>query len=170
MAFLVRKIARAKWTDLTCETKDIPGDTISDLRTSSNTLSVWQIGSIEELDIAALALAASSKTSSIEKLHIVWISEDDLVNAGFSIANNSLGDTIIPDISNTHRDLSNITYHSLGQLSEIMTSAIQCDNSKNYTKNDIKSILSQAYVDGRIAETKCNEKLLREIQKLVKTN
>ncbi|MEG2001072.1 MAG: hypothetical protein RR053_06760 [Evtepia sp.] len=166
MAFLVRKISQAKWPSATCELKEIPGDAISDLRTTANTLSVWEIDSTDDLDAAALALATSSKIEKIEAVNLVWFSEESLLTNSFVIDNQVPGDTVISDLSKMHKDIVGMTYDFLGLLSVIIVNAIHREqHCKRYTRASVKGLLCKAYNENRISLEKCNPKLLEEIKK-----
>lgn len=168
MAFLVRKVARAKWPEDICDINDIGADLItSDLRTTGNTLSLWRIESEEELLTAALALSASSKTSKIESVSVVWIPEELFINKGIRIDDSNVGDTVIFDLAETHRDICELTYKKLGDIAEIiMNEILKAGHYKRFSKSEIKAALSTAYSNNRIKEEKCDERLIEELKKL----
>lgn len=170
MAFLVRKVSRAKWPDEICSISELNADLMTaDLRTTGNTLSLWRIENEEELQSAVLALAASSKTSKIENVSVVWIPEELFSSKGIRIDNANVGDTVIFDLQNTHRDACDLTYKKLGDVAEIiMNEMLKEGHYKKFTKSEIKTALSNAYLDDRITEEKCNEDLIQEIKKLIK--
>lgn len=166
MAYLVRKIARAKWPEEICSVSDLCGDAISDLKTTANTLSLWRIETEDDLPTAALALSASSKSNSIEGLSLVWIPEEKIRERLISIDENSPGDTIVADLMPLHRDLCSITYSSLGGFADlILNELIQEKHYRRYTKGQMKTALAKAYNDKRISEEKCLPELLCEIKK-----
>lgn len=165
MAFLVRKVARAKWPEELCNTTDIPGDAIADLRTTNNTLSLWRIESEDELEKAALALSASSKTERIENVSLVWIPEKDFEEKGLVLDKSSAGDTVISDLVNTHCDLCDLSYGSLGTVaSTIMKGILKEGHYKRYSKKEIKTFLVNAYLENKIEESKCKTSLIDEIK------
>ncbi len=167
MAFLVRKVSRAKWPDDVCELGNIPGDTVSDLRTSNNTLSLWRIETEDDLEKAALALSASSKTERIEMVSVVWIPEDIFIENGLSLEKSSIGDTVVFDLANTHCDICNLTYASLGIVAQtILREIIKEGRYKRFNKAHIKKILAKAYLDDRIEESRCKPSLIQEIKKV----
>ncbi len=168
MSYLVRKISKAKWDkikDIT-DCQQIDGDVISDLRTMSNTLSFWRINDESELDEAALALAASSKTSNIEKITIVWIPEDSFE---FVRIERNSGDTIVNDLKETHRDLCDVTYGALGKIAMVMQNQINDLKCKIYTKKTVEQLLVNAYKSNRITKEWCDEKLLNAIENISKS-
>ena len=166
MAILVRKIARAKWPEESCSINMLSGDAISDLRTTNNTISLWRVDSEAELLTAMLALAASSKSSKIENVSLVWFPEEALLNRNIQLDTDSPGDTIVSDLAQFHRDACKITYKSLGDLAVlIMTELIQEKHYKRFGRAEVKQALVNAYKDHRIAEEKCMPVLLEEIKK-----
>lgn len=166
VAILVRKIARAKWPEEICSINMLSGDAISDLRTTNNTISLWRVDSEAELLTAMLALAASSKSSKIENVSLVWFPEEALLDRNIQLDTDSPGDTIVSDLAQFHRDACKITYKSLGDLAVlIMTELIQEKHYKRFGRAEVKQALVNAYKDHRIAEEKCMPVLLEEIKK-----
>ena len=115
--FLARKITRAKW-----EPKqgfadgEIPADAVTaDLRTQGNSLSLWQCGdaTMHEVEEAALALATAG--NQVDKLDIVWLSDDDLNADGQNWAETE-GRTPVTDLIRRHVDLSLLDYGRLGKV------------------------------------------------------
>ena len=166
LAILVRKISRAKWPEEICPINILCGDAISDLRTTSNTISLWRVDSEEDLSTAMLALAASSKSSRIENVSLVWFPEETLLDKNIPLDTNSPGDTIISDLVQYHRDACEITYQSLGDLASIiMTELIVKKHYIRFGRAEVKKALATAYKNNRIAEEKCTPDLLDEIKK-----
>ena len=163
MPVLVRKIARGKWPDAPRPVKTLQADAIADLRTSGNSLSVWRIDDIKHIDDAVLALSASSKTEKIENMFIVWADEGVLQKKGIKIDSSSDGDTIIKGLGTLHRDLSELSYDSLGMMSEIIMECIEKENARRFTMTDVRKMLVEAYRNDRIERGKCTEKLYNEI-------
>lgn len=165
MAYFVRKISRAKWPDEECDVSVLNADAISDLRTTANTLSVWKIDELDELDNAVLALSASSKSERIETINVVWITEEEIKANGIDIDEDVPGDTVIESLVSSHRDLCNLSYSSIGQISKLIMQEIAHNNCKRYTKSQVKNVLVRAYSDDLITAEKCQKQLLLEIRK-----
>ena len=53
-----------------------------DLRTQENALSFWQCGIRDKAEVEEAALAMAAAGHRVDKLDIVWISEDELRAAG----------------------------------------------------------------------------------------
>lgn len=166
LAILVRKISRAKWPEEICPINILCGDAISDLRTSDNTISLWRVDSEADLSTAMLALAASSKSSKIENVSLVWFAEETLLGKNIQLDTDSPGDTIVSDLVQYHRDACKITYQSLGDLASIiMTELIVNKHYKRFGRAEVKRALATAYKNDRIAKEKCMPDLLDEIKK-----
>ncbi len=165
MSYYVRKIARAKWPETACDINSLPADAISDLRTTGNTLSVWRIDSLSDLDKAALALAASSKSDKIETISLIWIDEEEILHNSFA-TENSEGDTIVEDLSSLHRDFVGLTYASLGSLSSLIIKSLELNQYQRYTKAKIKSALLDAFKNSRIPKERCHPALYDQLQNM----
>lgn len=166
LAILVRKIARAKWPDELCGIDKLNGDAISDLRTTNNTISLWRVASEAELPSAMLALSASSKSSKVENVSLVWFPEAAILERNIRLDSETPGDTVISDLASLHCDACEITYKSLGDLASVlMLELIQEKHYKRYSKAEVKKALVNAYKDKRISAEKCMPSLLDEIQK-----
>ena len=163
MALLVRKISRGKWPDNPCSINCLQADAISDLRTQGNTLSVWRVENLNEIDEAVLALAASSNTERIETITIVWEDEEVFLKKGITVNDTVEGDTVVTDLRPKHRDLSDLSYDSLGVISEIIMNSLNSSNTKRIPRQDVKKILVNAYKNDRISEEICTESLNSEL-------
>jgi hypothetical protein len=159
MSLLVRKISRGKWPDdNNCSLENIPGDAISDLRTFNNTLSFWYVTSEDDLKEAIIALASGSKIDTVEKIDIVWVDIQQLLDKDVKIVS-SPGDTAIDDLAETHRDVCNLTYSSLGIVSKIILDSIHKGQYKRMGKTTVKDYLIEALNTGRINKNKCKHEL-----------
>lgn len=165
MTYLVRMISRGKWpdSDYNIITIDkLSADAVTDLKTSKNTLSTWEINSKEELEYVALALAANR--NKIEKIDIVSIEKAQIVNSGFEIGNNP-GNTPVTDIADTHKDIINLTHKSLGEFATIVLKSLE-DRHIFYSKKDVTQIFIKAIKEGRLDINKVNKDLRNELNLL----
>lgn len=164
---LVRKISRGKWPEeCICPIEQLRADALSDLRTSGDTLSVWKINDINDMDNAVLALAASSKTEEIEHVHVIWTEEENLKNKGINLDGTQKGDTIVVDLQDKHINLIKLNYSFLGIIASIIMQELSQDHARRFPKAYVKNLLVQAYIDKRISQEICTEKLLKQLQKL----
>lgn len=107
MAYYVRKIARAKWSLLEENTKDVIGnykaDTIAnDMRTQGNTLSLWKVESLLEDEIEPVVVINSLLGDTVSKIELMFIPEEML--EGFSLRQ-SEGNTVVSKYRDLHYDV-----------------------------------------------------------------
>jgi len=140
MGWLVRKITRNKWSNASNDICQLSADTITqDLKTVGNCLSVWRVDTSDAIDQAVLALAANF--DHINKVEVVVIAEESLQNRRIAIEPNQ-GNTPVPHLVHTHRDLSQLTYAQLGFVAQSIIESLP--NTKYYTQNQIKTLLREA--------------------------
>jgi hypothetical protein len=167
MAYLVRKIARGKWSDFS-SLEELSADVITaDLRTQNNTLSVWKIDDESKLDDAILALATSKNVTEIDKMYVVIISEKSLSDMNFSIKNTEKGDTVVEELADTHRDVEGLKYPTLGKFATVILEQLQHEREILKTKKDIENILKNAIYAKRLDTTKLSDKLREKISRLL---
>jgi hypothetical protein len=165
MAYLVRKIAPAKWSGVQ-SLEALSADALTaDLRTTDNTLSLWEIGSKDELSNAVLALAVSKQAKKFEKMDLVLIPKETILAKQLSIGTNP-GETLAEGLSNTHREVVDLKYPSLGVFAQIIIDLL--------AKNDPTTILRSEVVD--IVKAACDNKTINisslpeDMQKIIKNN
>jgi len=144
----------------------LAADAITDMKTTSNTLSFWVIDSIDALDDVVVALATGSKITSLEAMDLVWVDEASLINDGFEVRS-SLGDTAATILADTHRDVCSLTYSSLGQLAMTVFQSINAEQCKKVSKPDVKKCVERFYRSGGINMGRCSEKLAEQIKKII---
>ena len=143
MSLLVRKINIAKWhqVDLS-STNDVSADAITNcMKTTKNTLSVWQIQSEQDLDKAVLALVANQ--DHLDKIDVVILEESTLLNYNLNILATP-GDTPIPSLANTHRDIADLNYSKIGDGKNHIVDKIRAKSHKRYTVGNLKKLLKDA--------------------------
>lgn len=165
MAWLVRKVSRAKW-EPTLGTKKISADAVTgDLRTSNNELSLWKIASSEraELEKAALALAAAG--DRIDTLDIAWIASEDIEGQGISLRD-SPGRTAAVALKHSHVDAEKLDLTALCTIAEILARAIR-DRAhfKRFTKAQVKQLLRTSLDAGQVDRALLSVKLLCDLTK-----
>ena len=121
---LIRSIASlARWDGSTVVNRPdatTAGDVISDLRTQSNTLSVWRADSQEDINDAIVAM--SLNRTDVSKMIALLLDENDLsaMQITSSAENPGKAPGAVESIKNKHRDLVEIDYKRLGILSDYM--------------------------------------------------
>lgn len=151
MSFLVRKIARSKWpsNDFEQMVKDeIPADALSNcMKTSKNTLSTWEIESLDNIEEAVLALVASG--DHIDTIHVVYIERDNMESKGLNISDIE-GKTPVKDLVDTHKDIAALTYQSVGEFANLILGELKQKKEKRYAKSDLVKIINKAIENGRL--------------------
>ncbi len=149
MPLLVRKINKAKWvkTDIASGVP-VCADAITNcLKTTNNTLSVWEIDDISKIDEAALAIVGSH--TSLDTIDLVAVDEAFIKEEGICIEEIA-GLTAIDELKNSHRDLSDLNYKDLGLISSQVVSAITNDKVYRYTKGALKKLLNTAIIKNMV--------------------
>ncbi|MEG9198755.1 hypothetical protein [Lactococcus lactis] len=148
MSFYVRKITFSKFPkDISSYNNNIDevcADAVSDLRTNSNDLSVWEIPTDSDNDIeeAVLALVTSSKQSSFDKIDFVIFSDEALKEQGL-VLSDEVGDTAVNDLKNHHKNIANLTYGSLRSVLELITNRTISGEQIRKTRTEIEEIIKK---------------------------
>lgn len=158
MSLLVRKINKAKWYKIDIENhSDVVADAITNcLKTTRNTLSVWHINDKEDLDEAVLAIV--SNQDHIESIDVVILSETSLIETGIKIVT-SPGNTPFQGFVDSHRDISELTYSSLGLIKDHIVERIRDENIVRYTKSKLTKLLLKAIEEGVLKRENLNDSL-----------
>ena len=143
---LIRSIASlARWDGTTVVNRPdatIAGDVISDLRTQRNTLSVWCADSQEDINDAIVAM--SLNRTDVAKMIALLLDEDDLAAMQITSSSENPGKApgAVDSIKNKHRDLVEIDYKRLGELSEYMMKVVH-DKARRIeiSKPNLKKLL-----------------------------
>jgi hypothetical protein len=151
MAFLIRKINRSKWPNSDYENfsiDDLVADAItSDLRTSKNTLSTWEIQNEEEVLDAVLAL--SSGFERLDTIDVIILDKTEVINVGFELIETP-GITPVKDLVDTHKDIVNLTFKSIGLFSKLILDTLGKDKVKRIREKEVKKLLIDAIQSGRL--------------------
>lgn len=162
MCLIVRKIEKAKWlqNDI-LNGADYSADAITGcMKTRQNALSVWQVESESCVGDAVLAMASSF--DHLESVDFVWISQEKVADAGLSLVE-SPGRTPVSGLESSHRNISQLTYHSLGVLAALIRDALAEERYRRYTKNDLIKMLSEAVQQGRLEKTDLGEHVQKRL-------
>ena len=164
--FLARMITRAKWQAKEGFAEgEIQADAISvDLRTMDNSLSFWKCGdgTTNEVEEAALALAAAR--DNVDRLDIVWIS-DDVLRADEQDWKRTEGNTPVPDLIGLHVDLTRLDYVRLGVVANSIAAAIKEERYKRLNKRRVANLSARAVQQERVDLDDLGEKMRREVSK-----
>jgi hypothetical protein len=150
MGLMIRKIDWPKWKlyDIVNGIGVIPTDLImKDLKTSSNTLSLWFADSESCVEDVVLALVSNYETINI--IDIIKIDKKDIERKNLFLVQED-GITSYLDYKSNHYNLIELTYKSLGCFIELILENIT--NVKRIRPQAIKSILRNGLVAGKIRE------------------
>ena len=165
--FLARKITRSKWEKEGFHDGEIPADAVTaDLRTRDNKLSFWQCGegTADDVEEAALALAAASER--VDKLELVWISEDDLQTDGQEW-DATRGRTPVEDLNGLHIDLLRLDFVRLGKVAGRVANSLEKSRYCTLTKKHVRKLLASAVKEGRVEFGALGEGIQKEVRKLL---
>ena len=149
--FLARKITRAKWRpkeELSVE--EIPADAVTvDLRTQENSLSFWQCSIGEEAEVEEVALAIAAAGERIDKLDIVWFSDDEL-RADSQQWKKTDGRTPVAELVRRHVDVYRLDYVRLGKVASRIATAIKESRFRRLSKKRVTVLLATAVEQERV--------------------
>ena len=156
MSVLVRKIDRAKWlqNDI-ANGEEVSADAITNcMKTKANTLSVWKIDSVSNLNDAILAMA--SQFDHLDTIDIIVLDESELERAGLRIVATP-GNTPIKRLADFHRDITALTYRTLGLVADFTAKCFQQRSVRRFTRGQLISLLKGAIHQGDIVHTDLKE-------------
>ncbi len=164
--FLARKITRAKWSSKTgLATGEIPADAVTiDLKTSGNTLSFWRCGTEADRQVEEAALAIAAAGDRVDRLDVVWVSDEDLEADGQALENTK-GRTPVPGLVERHVDIQNLDYVRLGKVADRIVAAIARGQRRLLTKKQVAKLLAAAVNEGRVGLDDLREKVQSEVRK-----
>ncbi len=157
---LARKVTKSKWDNQldssTGRRHIISADTITScLRTSGNTLSVWNVD-----DIGDAVLALACVNTSLSSIDIIILEKDFFNNINIDVENIP-AKTPVEDLINKHCDIVDLDYDKLGIISKEIANKISENASfiTRYTKKTVTNIIKKAIQDKRITIDMLNEEL-----------
>lgn len=171
MGYLVRMLERQKWENCSNVNDghlNTPADTITaDLKTRSNTLSLWSIDKLEDLSEAVLALAVGR--NKITRLDVMILEETTLQAAGLEVKNTpENGHTPVTGFEKSHYDIVELNFEKLGELSKVIIDNIQ-DTSKciRFSKGRVSEVLHEGYRENKFNLSNVDPKLEKEFVKFI---
>lgn len=158
MPIFIRKINRAKWPELPIKENAIPSaDAITGcLRTSKNTLSLWEIDNDTELMEAVLAIVSQSEKA--DTIDVIMIDPDAIKSIDIHYAQTD-GVTAYGKYADRHFDLIDLDYNSLGCFASIVIKALVENKSKRILRKEIKDLLLKGIEERKIDPDTLKEKM-----------
>lgn len=164
---IVRKIdAITKWNNPKSVNRPdptVPGDTLSELKTKENKLSVWLANTEEDIEDAVAALSLSRDNT--DRLCLLILDEDKLSSFDIAVLDDQKGDAqgASEEILNKHRNLVELDHKRLGLLAEYMLQqAGDTNNRKTFTETQVKQILNK-YKGTKIEVKNVKEKISKKL-------
>lgn len=164
MAYYIRKISPAKWPQKGKSVKvgEVRADAITgDIRTSEDTISLWRIEDIDELEQAVLALASAGDKAVT--YNVLSIPEEMMEKYNLELKETD-GNTPVRELAKTHRDVVNVTYAGLGRFAQVIMEALEADKLHTITKKQVKNLIVTAYKAGKIDKDKLKDRMREEIE------
>lgn len=150
MKYYIRKITPSKFPrpedEYISSVENLQADAVGDIRTSRNTLSIWEVDSHDDisLDDGVFALITSPAQSSLDKVDFIIFSEQELEKYNLKLIRTD-GDTLVNDLKCKHRDIIELTYGSMRGILEIISKKTIAGDYKRRTKAQIKKILESNF-------------------------
>lgn len=168
MSFLVRMIQLNNWIDdngSILPIDDVKADGITkDLKSDDNTMSLWEINSLDELREVAASLLTSR--DSVHDLFIVAIPKDKLVGK-IKFENNNCAETAYKKFKDRHYDLLDMNLGKIRILSELILESLKDDsNIYDFVFLDNKDFLNQLIASGEIVEEELKKKVKKALKEI----
>lgn len=164
---ILRKIdAITKWNNPKSVNRPdptVPGDTLSELKTKENKLSVWLANSEEDIEDAVAALSLSKDDT--DRLCLLLLDEEKLSSYDIVVLDDQEGDAqgASEEILKKHRNLVELDHKRLGQLAEYMIQqANDTNNRKTFSEVKVKNILNK-YKGTKIEPQKVKKNIIRKL-------
>lgn len=162
MSPLVRKIDRTKWlqNDIV-NGAQVSADAITNcMKTRGNNLSVWSVRSDSAFDEAVLAM--SSEFQYLETIDIVALDDSALADAGLQIVA-TRATTPVTRLAETHRDITALTYTSLGIVAGFIVERFRANGVVRFTKGQLRTLLRQAIEEGSLRAEDLKDRVRLEV-------
>lgn len=142
-----------------------PGDSIADLRTVNNRLSVWYTPDLEDKNLMPVLTAMALGRDSIQKFTYVVMDEAALADMGISATGvkGAAPGVSDPDILNRHRDLTDIDHKRLGMLAEYIFRLVKNRSGRTISEKDIKKNIHQLISECRIEKDGLNSGIGKDL-------
>ena len=159
MALFVRKVKQNRWFTEDAapflDIGDVPADSVIDLQTSSNLLSVWEVEP-DRSDLARIVRALALGPLKIDHTSYIVFDSDRLGQAEIEIQNNA-GTSLDRGINHRHRDLV-LSGKKLVALAEVL---LRYGELRTMIKPDVRELVEQGLRDGELSEEECRRKMAR---------
>ncbi len=164
MQYFARKISRPKWEVKPFMNPDeISADAITScLRTTNNTLSLWECSTRED-HISEVILAIVTSMDRIDRIHIILLRRDELEADGLTLISNP-GNTPIVDLRDRHVDVVNLEMKKLCSIARKRATNVRNDQDfHQFTRAHVKEMLRDTVMSDRVGIDQLKENVQREL-------
>ena len=139
---------------------DFPADPITDLRTKSNSLSIW-ILSDDKVELNRCISAYAAGRNVVDKIDYILFDEALLKILNLKIDSNNKGDLKDKEINQLHRDIIELSMSSLITLTKTI---IACCEPGRILKQDVGELIKRSIENGWIIKSSLNKDLIHELE------
>lgn len=162
MPKILRKVKKAFWIKHSfdwLESNSTQADSLNDLRTSDNTLSVWQVDD-DKTNLERIIAALASNCDYISNFDYILLDMKEIERYGFSIENTE-GNSSDDDLNDKyHIDIKELSARKIYELSELIyNSAEVCRLNKKKVAELIKESLNSKHIKKEKIKESIKEKL-----------
>ncbi len=164
--FLARKVTQAKWRPKEGFAEgEIAADAVTvDLKTQDNSLSFWRSPTETTEDLEKVVLAIAATRNRVEKLEIVWLTDDDLRNDCQTLIDTE-GETPVSELTGLHVDVCLLDYVRLGKIASRIAIALENCRWRRISKGRVKMLLVEAVEQKRVELADLQESIQGEVRK-----
>lgn len=148
------------------EQEKLNADSITELSTSDNELSVWYISDLAQLDDIVLAMALSK--DRIIEMFVVWVEKVKVVTCYKISVNEKEGNTKYSRMKDAHRNFCNMSFWEIGYTAEAINKQLEKECYKYYTEGEIEVLLYNAIRDSKLTKLEIdgNKRLLASLKRM----
>lgn len=157
-----------RWSNDVCGNEQlIPADCFSDIKTTNNTLSLWQVDETNDSEIINYAVISTLNRMRFQKISYILVSDEELTNNGLTICQtDSVPDYLNSTSSNFinhHYDIINIDYQCYGKIATLFRNKIKNNQQDIILDKSAIEAAKQLYQNGIINIKPLQDKIRKTI-------
>lgn len=133
------------------------------MKTQQNAISTWAIKQDDPSERANAVLAMASSFTSLDTIDVVILDASHVESFGLRLEQTS-GNTCVSELADTHRDIVNLTYQSLGVLATLIANCITDERVQRFTKSELRKILISAVQSGMVELAQLNDNVQKKLK------
>ena len=158
-----------RWNTEVCGNSQlIPADCFSDIKTTHNTLSLWQIDENDITEIENFAVLSTLNRNELKKISYILISTEELSRIGLKFSQtNNVPDYLISsqnDVIKHHYDITDIDHQNYGKIATLFRDKIRGDKLEIISEIPAIDAAKRLYHNGIINIKPLKEKIKQTIQ------